>query len=122
MYRISIAFAALTLAAAPAAFADENSPAQNSSAPSDVAAPAKAPHAIHYRSSSAAPLAADERSLADMREQRQTRAMNLIGAAGYDDFSGLTADGNNFRATAMKGGQRMSVLVDPDGGHVTPAQ
>ncbi len=48
--------------------------------------------------------------------------MNLIGAAGYDDFTDFTKDGKNFRATAMKGGQRISVLVDPHGGGVTPNQ
>jgi hypothetical protein len=117
MHRIAIAAAALTMALLPAAFADEMG-----ASPSDTGVHAKAHHVIHDRRSSAAPLAADERSLADAREHRQTRAMNLIGAAGYDDFTDLAADGKNFRATAMKSGQRVSVLVDPDDGRVTPAQ
>jgi hypothetical protein len=117
MHRIVTAAAALTMALLPAAFADEMA-----ASPGDTGTHAKMHHVIHYRSSSAAPLAADERSLADAREHRQTRAMNLIGAAGYDDFTDLTKDGKNFRATAMKGGQRLSVLVDPDGGRVTQIQ
>jgi hypothetical protein len=84
--------------------------------------PAGDHHARHFRHSSAAPLAADERSLADAREHRQTQAMNLIGAAGYNDFADMTAVGKDFRATAMKDGQRVSVLVDPDNGRVTAEQ
>jgi hypothetical protein len=117
MHRIVIAAAALTVALLPAAFANEMG-----TTPSDTGAHAKAHHVIHYRSSSAAPLAADERSLADAREHRQTRAMNLIGAAGYDDFTDFAKDGNDFRATAIKGGQRISVLVNPDDGRVRRAQ
>jgi hypothetical protein len=117
MLRTAIAAAVLSMALLPAAFASETA-----ASPGDIGLHAKAHRVIHYRSSSAAPLAADERSLADAREHRQTRAMNLIGAAGYGDFTDLTADGKNFRATAMKGGQRIAVVVDPDDGRVTPAQ
>ncbi|HUB96074.1 MAG TPA: hypothetical protein VL993_09160 [Stellaceae bacterium] len=133
MHRIMFAAAALAIAAAPAAFAQDASgmpanssamPADSGSAaavqPADNGTHAKMHRVIHYRHSSAAPLAADERSVADAREHRQTRAMNLIGAAGYNDFSNLTRDGKNFRATAMKGQQSVSVLVNPDTGSVTP--
>ena len=117
MHRILIAAAALSVAVSPAAFADATS-----ASPVDAGMHHKSHQAIHYRSSSAAPLAVDERSSVDARERRETRAMNLIGAAGYDDFSNFTSDGRNFRATATKGGQRISVLVNPDSGRVTPEQ
>jgi hypothetical protein len=120
-----IGFAALAIGTIliPAAYAADTSAADTPAPTTMPAAATTSPphHVIHHRRSSAAPLAADERSLADAREHRETQAMNLIGAAGYSDFSDIKAVGKDFKATAVeKDGQRVSVLVDPDSGRVTP--
>jgi hypothetical protein len=119
MYRIAIMAGAMIVAATPIAFAGE-APA----GPSDSGAHAriKAHHAIHYHGKSSAAALAEQKAQVDARERRETRAMNLIGAAGYQDFSDFRSEGRDFRATVLKEGQRIAVRVDPDSGKVTPEQ
>ena len=105
--RLLAVAAALCLAMIPPAFADETS-----ATPGVISASAKVRHA--------APVMASDRAAIDARERRETRAMNLIGAAGYSDFTDLKTDGKDFQATAMKGEQRVSIRIDPDSGRVTP--
>jgi len=51
--------------------------------------------------------------------RRETRALNLIEAKGYGDFTNFRADGKNFAAQVDKNGKRFTVIADPDSGQVT---
>ncbi len=42
-----------------------------------------------------------------------TNALNLLEAQGYTGITDFRAEGQQFTATAMHDGQRVSVLVDP---------
>lgn len=51
--------------------------------------------------------------------RRETRALNLLEAKGYGDFTDFRADGRNFSAEVDKNGQRVTVITNPDSGQVT---
>ena len=57
---------------------------------------------------------------ADPREARMTRALNLLEAKGYGDFSGFKQAGTEFAATVMRNGKQTVVTVNPDSDQVTP--
>lgn len=119
MKRLALMIAAITLAAPVAARADENS-AGAGATHGQTSMHAKMRHAIHRHRSQAAPLVASDKALQDARERRETRAMNELEAAGYSDFNEFKTEGNQYHAVAMKNGQRVSVLINPDSGAVTP--
>ncbi|HUK11410.1 MAG TPA: hypothetical protein VLX09_26320 [Stellaceae bacterium] len=52
-------------------------------------------------------------------ENRETAALNLLGANGYSDFVNFRADGKNFEATVLRGGKTETVVVNPDARTVT---
>ena len=58
-----------------------------------------------------------KRSL-DATERRETEALNHLQAAGYGNFSNVTPDGRDYRATVMKDGRQMVVRVNPERGSV----
>jgi len=45
---------------------------------------------------------------------RETEALNLLGANGYPDFKNFHRDGKNFEATVTQNGKTRTVMVDPD--------
>ena len=53
------------------------------------------------------------------RENRETKALNLLEAKGYTYFSNFKPDGRDYSATVAKNGHNMTVLVDPAKGQVT---
>ena len=53
------------------------------------------------------------------REDRETKALNLLEAKGYTYFSNFKPDGRDYSATVAKNGHNMTVLVDPAKGQVT---
>ncbi len=51
---------------------------------------------------------------------RDTKALNMLEANGYTRFSNFRSDGKNFEATVTaNNGKQMTVIVDPDSGHIT---
>ncbi len=50
---------------------------------------------------------------------RETQALNLLGAKGYAAFSNFQAAGKDYTATVTQGGHAMNVRVDPQSGVVT---
>jgi hypothetical protein len=57
----------------------------------------------------------------NMRERRETKALNWLEATGNGDFSDVRRDGWNYRATVTRDGTQQIVLVNPDTGQITPA-
>jgi len=53
------------------------------------------------------------------REDRETKALNLLEARGYTYFSNFKPDGRDYSASVAKNGHNMNVLVDPAKGVVT---
>lgn len=53
------------------------------------------------------------------RANRETRALNLLEAKGYGDFSGFHRDGQNFAAMVLSQNKPVRVIVNPDAGTVT---
>jgi len=51
--------------------------------------------------------------------RRITKALNLLEAKGYGDFTNFRADGSNYQANIVSGGQPLVVTIDPDSGQVT---
>lgn len=51
--------------------------------------------------------------------RRETRALNLIEAKGFGDYSDFHAVGKNFSAQVMAHGQKLRVIANPDTGQVT---
>ena len=47
-------------------------------------------------------------------ENRETAALNLLGANGYPAFANFRPDGKNFEATVMRNGKNDTVVVNPD--------
>ena len=82
------------------------------------AAPAT-PAAPAARHTAAAHKAADRYSVNTPEARRETRALNLIEAKGYGDFTDFHAAGKNFTAQVDSHGKRVTVLADPDTGRVT---
>jgi hypothetical protein len=104
MIRLSLAAAALTLALAAPAFADEVAPGSSPSMPI-------VPHHVitpirHHRD-------------ADLGNARATDALNTLEAQGYTEFSDFRQDGSNFAATVTQKGQQFTVIVNPDTHQVT---
>jgi uncharacterized cupredoxin-like copper-binding protein len=52
-------------------------------------------------------------------EARMTRALNLLEANGYGDFSDFKPEGKNFAATVTRGDQHFTVTIDPDAGNIS---
>jgi len=52
-------------------------------------------------------------------ENRETAALNLLGANGYSDFTNFRTDGKNFEATVLRNGKTETVVVNPDAKTVT---
>ena len=51
--------------------------------------------------------------------RRETRALNLIEAKGYGDYTDFHAAGKNFTAQVDSHGKRFTVVANPDTGRVT---
>jgi hypothetical protein len=51
--------------------------------------------------------------------RRETRALNLLEAKGYGDFTDFHAQGKDFSAQVDKNGRRVTVITNPDSGQVT---
>ena len=51
---------------------------------------------------------------------RDTKALNMLEAQGYTDFSNFRPDGKNFAADVTQGGKSRAVTIDPDSGTITP--
>ena len=103
MNRIALTAAALSLAAAPAFAA---------TAASSVSASPQPMSAQHH--------AQNARYLRDTKSgDRMTKALNLLEAKGYTDFTNFRPDGSDYSATIAKNGHDETVRVDPDSGQVT---
>ncbi len=63
--------------------------------------------------------AAHARSDATPTARRETKALNLIEANGYGDYTDFHAVGKNFAAQVDRHGQRLTVIANPDTGQVT---
>jgi peptidase YpeB-like protein len=63
-------------------------------------------------------IARAQRDRPNPREERITRALNVLEAQGYASFKDFRADGKNYAATVKSAGKPMTVLVDPDTGQV----
>jgi L-lactate utilization protein LutC len=112
MKRIALIAVVLGLGASPALAAAANTQSPASAAPpaQQQPMPGKAQHhaAMH---------AANYRE--NQREDRETKALNLLEAKGDTQFSHFKADGLDFSAVVAKNGQNSTVVVDPDNGQVT---
>ncbi len=53
------------------------------------------------------------------REDRETKALNLLEAKGYASFTNFKPDGRDYAATVAKNGHNMTVRVDPHSGQIT---
>jgi hypothetical protein len=51
--------------------------------------------------------------------RRETKALNLIEAKGYGDYTDFHAVGKNFAAQVMAHGRTLTVIANPDTGQVT---
>jgi hypothetical protein len=58
---------------------------------------------------------------AGSEQQRETRALNCLAAAGYGAFSDLRRVGQRYEATIDDPAGRYTVMIDPDTGQITPA-
>jgi hypothetical protein len=50
---------------------------------------------------------------------RETKALNLLGAKGYASFTNFQGKGKDYSALVQNNGHDMTVIVDPDNGSVT---
>ncbi len=56
----------------------------------------------------------------DVAGEAYTAALNLLEAAGYDNFSNLRQEGNIFEVTVIDHGQPHQMTVDPASGQIQP--
>lgn len=111
---LSFAVAAGLIAAGPAFAQTLGAP------PHALGSPAPAPAssqvaAAHATAATAATAATGDNPGAS----NATRALNLLEARGYPDFSDFTANGNIFRATVVNGGRSSQVSINPQTGAIT---
>ena len=62
---------------------------------------------------SATPMVQDE------SDNRGTRALNLLMAKGYTQYTDFERQGSNFTATVTEEGETMQVVINPDAGTIT---
>jgi hypothetical protein len=55
----------------------------------------------------------------DQAGDRATKALNLLQANGYTQFSNFRPAGNEFEATVTRNGQQSVVIIDPDSGRIS---
>ena len=65
---------------------------------------------------SATPMVQDE------SDNRGTRALNLLMAKGYTEYSDFERQGKNYTATVTENGETMEVVINPDAGTITETE
>lgn len=70
----------------------------------------------HMQQQAAAPMIQDE------GDNRGTRALNLLMAKGYTQYSDFQKQGTNYTAQVTKNGETMQVVINPDAGTITEKQ
>lgn len=85
----------------------------------DAAAPDGQPAGAN---TSPAPTTPAQRAAADrdVAGEPYTAALNLLEAAGYDNFANLRQDGSVFEVTVIVNGQPHHMTVDPASGQIQP--
>ncbi len=71
------------------------------------------PDQATQKQASATPMMRDE------SDNRGTRALNLLMAKGYTQYSDFEKQGRNYTATVTENGETMHVVINPDAGTVT---
>jgi hypothetical protein len=108
MNRMATVILALGMAAGPAGVVLAAGPA----APSSTSVNATPSH-----SAPVMPIARHEGT--DLQGDRMTRALNLLEANGYGDFSNFQQSGNDFTARVTRNGKPFTLLVNPDTNQIT---
>jgi hypothetical protein len=82
-----------------------------------AATPSTGTNATPSHSAPVMPIQQHERT--DVQGDRMTRALNLLEANGYGDFSNFQQSGNDFTARVTRNGKPFTLLVNPDTNQIT---
>lgn len=58
----------------------------------------------------------------DESDNRGTRALNLLMAKGYTQYSDFERQGKNYTAKVTQDGETMQVVINPDAGTITESE